>query len=99
MFFELSKDAEAFGTLQQEVDEYFNTTEKVDSVALGKLPYLNAVINETLRMHPPVPSGVQRFTPPEGLTIDQTFIPGNTIVQIPWHTMFRGMYCLILSNM
>lgn len=59
--------------------------------ALSQLAYLDAVINETLRMHPPVPSGVQRMTPPDGLRIGETFVPGNTIVQIPTHTMFRGV--------
>lgn len=58
--------------------------------AVSELPYLDAVINETLRLHPPVPSGLQRITPPEGLFIGETFVPGNTVVQAPSHTMFRG---------
>ncbi|EON67962.1 hypothetical protein W97_07108 [Coniosporium apollinis CBS 100218] len=41
-----------------------------------------------MRLHPPVPSGVQRMTPPEGLRVGDTFIPGNAIVQIPYHTIF-----------
>ena len=31
------------------------------------------------------------MTPPEGLQAGKYFIPGNTIVQNPTHTMFRGM--------
>ncbi|KAK4957233.1 hypothetical protein LTR10_005193 [Elasticomyces elasticus] len=41
-------------------------------------PHLNGAINESLRMHPPVPSGVQRITPEEGLQVGETFIPGGT---------------------
>jgi len=42
-----------------------------------------------LRLHPPVPSGLQRQTPEEGLVVGSVFIPGNTIVQVPLHTAFR----------
>jgi cytochrome P450 family 628 len=50
---------------------------------------LDAVINEAMRLHPPVPSGTQRMTPAEGLWIGGKFIPGNTIVQVPSYTVFR----------
>lgn len=76
--------------LQEEVDEYFKTNAEVDSISLSKLKYLEAVIDEALRLHPAVPSGLQRLTPATGLMVGETFIPGNTIVQIPMHTLFRG---------
>lgn len=91
MFFELSQNPKALQALQKEVDDLYATTENIDAITLSKLRYMDAVINETLRLHPPVPSGLQRMTPPEGLQIDQTFIPGNTILQIPSYTMYRGM--------
>ncbi|KAL2803165.1 cytochrome P450 monooxygenase [Aspergillus granulosus] len=64
-----------------------------DDMDLAKLPHLNAVINEILRLHPPVPSGLPRQTPLEGLTIDETYIPGNMNIQIPFHTVFRDKRC------
>jgi cytochrome P450 family 628 len=91
LFFQLSMQPECVETLQREIDELFVETTTPEAAALGKLPYLNAVINETLRLHPPVPSGLQRMTPPQGVTIAGTFVPGNTIVQVPTHTIFRGM--------
>ncbi|KAL8782595.1 MAG: hypothetical protein Q9195_009618 [Heterodermia aff. obscurata] len=45
--------------------------------------YLNGVINEALRLHPAVPSGVQRITPPEGVTIDGVFVPGGVNIMVP----------------
>jgi cytochrome P450 len=37
-----------------------------------------------------VPSGVQRETPPEGITLpDQTYIPGETLIWMPMHTIQR----------
>ena len=90
LFYQLALDGKALQTLQSEVDAIFEIQATPDAVVLAKATYLNAVINEALRLHPPVPSGLQRMTPPQGLTVGNTVIPGNTIVQIPTHTMFRG---------
>lgn len=35
-------------------------------------------------------SGVQRITPPAGIQLGDTFIPGDTIVQVPTYTLHRG---------
>ncbi|KAK4550276.1 hypothetical protein LTR36_003243 [Oleoguttula mirabilis] len=91
LFFQLAEAPECLATLQQEIDDAFNKSDNADSADLWKLPYLDAVINETLRLHPPVPSGVQRMTPTEGFQIGDTFIPGDCIVQVPTYTMHRGM--------
>ncbi|KAL4952094.1 cytochrome P450 [Aspergillus filifer] len=56
---------------------------------LRRLPYLEAVINETLRLKPAVPSGQPRQTPPEGLQVDEMWIPGDTIVVIPQYVIQR----------
>jgi cytochrome P450 len=45
--------------------------------AVKDLPILTACIDEVLRLHPPATSGLPRITPPEGLTIDGLFVPGN----------------------
>jgi cytochrome P450 len=56
---------------------------------LNSLPHLNGAINEALRLHPPVPSGVQRMTPKEGMMVGDTFIPGNTNFWMPQYVMGR----------
>ena len=50
------------------------------------LPYLDAVISESLRMHPAVGLPLERVVPPEGLRLpDGRTIPGGTIVGMnPW---------------
>ncbi|KAJ6172044.1 hypothetical protein N7470_001111 [Penicillium chermesinum] len=60
-----------------------------DLATLKKLPYLNAVITETLRLHPAVPTGGNRDTPPEGMVIAGQYIPGNTTVICPRYTLGR----------
>jgi cytochrome P450 len=46
-------------------------------------PVLESVINETLRLYPPVLFGSQRVTPPEGLNIGNVYIPGDMVVYMP----------------
>ena len=60
-----------------------------DYSALQSLPYLNSLINETLRLHPAVPTGGLRNTPPEGITIAGRYIPGNITVAIPQYSLHR----------
>ncbi|KAI1124607.1 putative cytochrome P450 oxidoreductase, partial [Nemania abortiva] len=85
IFFELVHDPELTLRLQQQFDALPDLTHD----NLQTIELLDAVINETLRLHPPVPSGTQRVTPPEGLRIGDTFIPGDVIVQVPSYTVFR----------
>lgn len=57
-----------------------------DMGLLAQLPFLNAVINETLRLQPAVPLGSQR-TPPgdDTAVIGNIVVPKGTTVQIsPW---------------
>lgn len=44
---------------------------------------LDAIINETMRMHSPIGSNGSRFSPPEGMAIGDTFIPGGVEMFLP----------------
>lgn len=74
-------------------------TEKAEipHVKLQYLEHLNAVINETLRLRAPVGTALQRLTPPEGLNIGTTYIPGNMTVWCPQYVIGRGQ-CHIHSE-
>ncbi|KAJ5939681.1 hypothetical protein N7466_002815 [Penicillium verhagenii] len=88
----LTKTPSACKNLQQELDKVFGSSAEPSHFTndkLQKLPYLEAVINETLRLKPAVPSGQPRLTPPEGLQIDEVWIPGETIVVIPQYVIQR----------
>ena len=50
---------------------------------------MDNIINETLRLKPPVPGGLPRVTPPQGLQIDEVYIPGDTVVGVPTYTLQR----------
>ncbi|KAJ5726731.1 Cytochrome P450 [Penicillium malachiteum] len=87
------------GILRAEIDG-LTRTELGDylPVDLKDLDHLNGVINEAMRLFPPVPSAIPRETPPEGLTIDGTFIPGNTTVYCPQYVLGRNPDCYINPN-
>lgn len=57
---------------------------------IANLDHLNGIINETLRLHPAVPTLLQRKTPPEGITIEGTYVPGNMIVSCPQYVLGRS---------
>lgn len=86
----LAKHPECYKRLQEAVRREFPggdadwTYERARTVS-----YLDHVIYETLRLRPPVPRGLTRLTPPEGLTVDDVFIPGDTITSVPTYTLQR----------
>lgn len=45
--------------------------------ALNELPYLNDVMTENLRTHPPIPSMLPRLVPQGGAVIDGQHVPGR----------------------
>ncbi|KAF2734670.1 cytochrome P450 [Polyplosphaeria fusca] len=88
--YELCKHPEVQAKLRPLVDSISPEKSFLDAEEVANIPYLDGIIHEALRLHPAVPSGVQRETPAEGLTLpDQTYIPGNTIIWMPMHTMQR----------
>jgi cytochrome P450 len=45
------------------------------------LPILDAIVHETLRVHPAAPASLQRLVPVEGSVIDGVNVPGK--VKLP----------------
>ncbi|KAL9568746.1 hypothetical protein ACKAV7_007060 [Fusarium commune] len=91
LFYLLATNKDACIRLQEEIDNLFSSSSRPNHSTFSKLTYLQACIDETLRLFPPVPSGLQRMTPPEGLRVGDIFIPGDTIVTVPSYTLYRGM--------
>jgi cytochrome P450 len=77
--------------LQQHLDTVFPHGEDSSSSydKIRNIPYLEAIINETLRLKPAVPSGQPRVTPAAGLQIDEVWIPGDVNVITPQYVMQR----------
>lgn len=63
-----------------------------DSQALKNLNHLNGAINEIPRLHPSVPTGGYRESPPQGMYIAGRYVPGNTTIVAPRYTMGRRRF-------
>ncbi|KAH8811348.1 cytochrome P450 monooxygenase-like protein [Xylogone sp. PMI_703] len=93
IFFRLAQNPLILKKLQKELTALVGNSEEIQVKTLQDAELLNAVINETLRLHPPVPSGTLRVTPPEGIQVGSTFIPGGITVVSPTYTVGRLESC------
>lgn len=90
----LSRNRDSLRKLQEELDVHFPEPLPRDFVPnflqLESLPYLDAVIHETLRLRPTIAFGLPRVVPPgAGVTIgDRHFRPG-TVLSISTYTVHR----------
>lgn len=78
----LLKSPEKMAKLQEELRAAFPTEEDITIEQLQRQPYLNACIEETLRLYPPVPSALVRVAANSG-EIAGHFVPQGTKVAIP----------------
>ncbi|CAG8981790.1 hypothetical protein HYALB_00004733 [Hymenoscyphus albidus] len=66
--------------VQEEVRKAFTTADEITLLSVsvpGRLPYLEAVIQESFRLYPSVPAALPRITGPERAFIDGKSVPGN----------------------
>ncbi|MCJ1267190.1 hypothetical protein MMC22_007075 [Lobaria immixta] len=90
IFHELARNNEHISRLREEILLHTSSSDQVLDQKLHYLDHLHGVILETLRLHPPIPSALQRFTPPEGLEISQTHIPANVKVWCSQYAIGRS---------
>jgi cytochrome P450 len=67
--------------LQTEVRTAFNQYDEIDAASTTPLPYLKAVIQEAMRIFPPLPFALPRVVPTEGSTVDNHFLPGGVSIR------------------
>jgi len=73
---------ESLKRLQKEIRDA-GSDKRLTFASTAKLPYLNAVINEGMRLCAPVAGAIARIVPPEGAQICGHYVPGGTRVGIP----------------
>lgn len=81
----LAKHPEYIHKLSDELSMYGNI-EDLNLAEMDKLPLLNGVIRESLRLAPPGPGPLGRVCPPEGRVLGGHFIPGGVL---PNHSLSK----------
>ena len=76
--------------VQDEVRSAFQTASDINLQSVGtaaRLPYMDAVLKESLRIYPPLSALLPRMTGPAGDVIDGMFIPPN-VSSLPQRRLF-----------
>jgi cytochrome P450 len=71
----LAKNPGCFQKAAAEVRSSFQTADEINDEALKKLPYLQAIIKEALRLTPAEPNGLARKVVVEHMEINEQYIP------------------------
>ena len=76
----LCRDSRAYKKLSNEIRGAFADYEEITGRTTEHLPYLKAVIDEGLRLYPPIAAGLPRVSP--GEIVDGHFVAKGTIVSV-----------------
>ncbi|KAI0965915.1 cytochrome P450 monooxygenase-like protein [Xylaria arbuscula] len=83
----LLKNPDSMAKLQSEVRNAFASVEEITGDSTASLPYLHGVIEESLRLFPPVAFSLPRYSP--GAVVDGHYIPEGTVVSVATMSMPR----------
>ncbi|PMD39569.1 cytochrome P450 [Hyaloscypha variabilis F] len=86
----LCKTPLVYEKLKQEIRSRYASSHEITSQNTTFLPYLTAVINEILRLVPPMSFGSPRVIPEGGETVDGHFVPGGTFVSVHGYVTARS---------
>lgn len=78
----LLKNPDSLQKLTDEVRNAFSSAADMTLRSLARLPYLQACLDEALRLYPPVPGTLPRRVLPQGDIVNGQFIPGNVRLSV-----------------
>ncbi|KAL7624947.1 hypothetical protein AAE478_004161 [Parahypoxylon ruwenzoriense] len=95
IWYYLARNDSAMAKLRAEIESAsreYSLDSMVPFSMISNLPYLNAVIQETLRVHPNTGTIIERKAPQGGVTIDDYYIPGGTTVGVNAWVLHRDKH-------
>jgi averantin hydroxylase len=78
----LLRNPDTMAKTVQEIRSNFKSTEDINLFSLMDLKYTEAVLEETMRIYPPVPIQSARTVPAGGDTVSGVFLPGGTRIVV-----------------
>lgn len=88
--FHLAKSPEWTNRLLNELKAAFKQDSEMTFQSLSQLPILTAILQESLRIYPLLPTDLPRMTPPQGATVCGTYIPPHTRISIPMYPAYHS---------
>lgn len=85
----LLRSPNSLAALRDEVRGAFAPGDELAFADVSRLPYLRAVMEEALRIHAPLPAGINRVVPEGGAIVDDQFVPEGTVLQVPSWAAFH----------
>ncbi|KAI1358949.1 cytochrome P450 [Xylaria arbuscula] len=86
----LTANPRALHKLADEIRSSFISEDEIDMLSTGKLTYLQAVIEESLRVYPPTPNGFPREAPAEGTIILGQHVPAKTVLACQHYSAYHS---------
>ncbi|KAI9665460.1 MAG: hypothetical protein M1831_001602 [Alyxoria varia] len=88
--YHMLKRPSVYERLTKEIRDKFSKEEDITFVSTGELTYLAAVLEEGLRIYPPVPVVLPRVVPEGGEEIEGKYVPGGTAVGVPQYATYHS---------
>lgn len=87
--YHLLRNPDMHRRLVEDIRSTFTDFDDVTLEEMARMKYLQAVLQEGLRMYPPVPISLPRVAPKEGMEIDGKFVPADTRVGVHHFATYR----------
>ncbi|KAI1381279.1 cytochrome P450 [Hypoxylon crocopeplum] len=86
----LTANPKTLQKLTTEVRSSFASEDEIDMVATGKPAYLQAVVEEALRVYPPAPNGFAREAPAGGTFLMGQHVPAKTVLVCQHYSAYHS---------
>ncbi|KAJ5902905.1 hypothetical protein N7495_003433 [Penicillium taxi] len=86
----LTKNPDTLRRLYEEINSTCSSNDDITAQKCAHMKYLNAVIEETFRLYPPVASSLPRLVPKGGDLIDDKPVPEDTVVSTHHYASYHA---------
>jgi averantin hydroxylase len=94
----LLRNPDKMRKLVDEIRNRFKNEDEISIHSVAELKYLLAVLDEALRMYPPVPMNPNRLVPKGGVVVCGKFVPeGVSPCPIPLFPFAQNLHCIFLE--
>lgn len=88
--YHLAQNPKCYARAAEEVRSTYSSEEEITLLTVKSTPYLQACIEEAMRLFPPVPSALHRVVPRGGAVIHGSFVPEGVCNRPPSVLLFHN---------